>query len=755
MTRPWEATGRTDRRCLWALAFACACLLLIPALGHTADNQSQAAQESMQPLGKPPPPVRNKITPPAWAAERWPADWKAALQALSEAPPPAPTTPETPSTTAAPSPTTPPTEPGQPPKPADTPTAPKEDNKVRIRADRLLYNQGVTMAEGNVELKYQDITISGQAADLDKDQRFATVRGRVDMAGPSFKVQAEDLRIDLDSEAWSLEDGRVTVEPEFFATGVKAPLYLRGNRMLGRPGRVVALGATGTSCDNWDNPHYALRSDEITVIPGKRITFHRPTLYLFGHRLFRYPFNLSLALDRRENRFLPEVGQNTVEGYFAKFSFGYVLNAANTGFLRLNVTSKRGTGFGLDHSLEQPHQTGELSLFFEPAMDSYSGHLTHHVQLSDPFSTDTTFDVQRESGFGLGTESLNGTMSFHYNDRDSQSLLGLQESLMTSSFSSSRTFAANFTHRQRMGTTGDWSVRDTYRRSAFTVGQVPDEELESEFTWRRQWAPYDLQILAQRRYDLDGSTYTGDDNFYALYRLPELVFTTESARLGDRRLLGRSAFRSTITLGSYVQLPDNLRLSRAALNLELPGHLAEYGDGSSSLRTAARFRQNFYSDGSAQWVGDFHTEYYRKLTRTWDSRLTFDYSKPSGFAPLRLDAASPTSIARFQAVRLLADRMRLDFSVGRDLYYNYYHDALLRSEVPPDPAQPPRTAGRLQHPAGSMAAAQPPLDPRPAVEHLVGAHLQLRPAEHAAHERELGSGLEPHREMARGDAERV
>jgi lipopolysaccharide assembly outer membrane protein LptD (OstA) len=174
------------------------------------------------------------------------------------------------------------------------------------------YTAGETEGRGNLEVRYQDLTIHSFVGRLDKDRVWGSFSGEVKLEAKLYDVTADELRINLDTEAFSARRAAAAVDPEYFQGQVEAPIYVHATEVVGRPNRVVADEGTGTSCDRWPDPHWALRSSHITVVPDNRVTFHRPELYLFGNRLFRYPWDLTLSLRQRDNRFLPEVGQNSV-----------------------------------------------------------------------------------------------------------------------------------------------------------------------------------------------------------------------------------------------------------------------------------------------------------------------------------------------------------------------------------------------------------------------------------------------------------
>ena len=686
--------NRRRRACWWLLG-------LLFALSHgslvCAQSQYESAREAMGPVLVTGPVLGNRIAAPDVGRFPQPAPKARVLAlpcppAVEQAAPPTlpvggpPTAPAAVEATQGRPlpPAAPQAGPGPLPAPvavpqttAAPPTAPGPD-QVLITGERFRYTSDGTEVQGNVELKYQDLTLRGGRAQLDQDRIWGAFPGSFSLDAKLYKALGKDLRINLDTQDWTATDASAEVEPDFFGQYVAAALYLRAQQVSGGPSGVIGLQGVGTSCDLWPGPHWMLRSNRVTYLPGDRVIFQRPTLYMFGHRLIRYPWDLVLSLRREENRFLPEVGQNQVEGYYAKFAYGYVLNDENSGFLRLNLTQLRGVGFGIDHLLDAPKQQGELSLFYEPKMGSLTGEVSYKNQLSRLFSGSLDYSFQNDSGYGVTSSSSNGDLTFRYDTASSQSLLGFQRSVVSTDTSSSTQFTTNLTHQERLGTDGDWSFRSTYHNSQYSANVPATETLETELRWRRQFPAYAVSFLAQKQYDLSapGATAT---SAYVLNRVPDLALTTQSERLGNRRLFG-SAFEATGYVGYFQQEPDDTNVYRTGLDLRLPGHVQQLG-GRATLRTSARFQQMFFSDGSAQWLGDVESEYNLQLTRSWQSRLTFSYLKPNGFSPLRQDSYSPTSVLYWEAVRLVPDRMRLDFTFGRDFHNSLYQDAIVRAEI--------------------------------------------------------------------------
>ncbi len=656
------------------LALGCCLWAALPVLA--ADARYEALREAMQPLPLRAPLSPNPLRPPEFLAEHPLLRPKSPLRQLAAQAPvtPSPSQPAA----AAPEPSTKPhpTAPAEEPRPV----AAAPEDRIEIEGQRYEYVEGRPRLEGDVVVRYQDLTLHSRQAELDADRVWGTFEGDVQVEGPTFEGRGDRLRVNLDTEQWEMAHGRLTVKPDFAPEQVKEPLFVTAETAQGDAQGLLAHDVQGTTCDDESDPHFHLRSPRVRVVNEKAVTFSRPSLYIMGHKVLRYPYDVTFSLERKQNRLLPELGVNDVEGYFAKLALGYLLNAANTGFLRLHLTQKRGIGLGFDHLLDQDRQSAEVSFFAEPDQGSLTGRINHRLQLSSPLKSDLSVNWQENSGYGLGQQSIYGNLNFRYDTTDANTLLGFQQSYNSVGTSLSHRFGTSLTHRQRLGTTGEYALRTTLTRNNFHTSDAPDEELDTEFSWERRGGVYDIEVLAQKRYDLDASRYPGDDAYYSLNRVPDVMLRTDSERFRLLRPLRGWDARATFYLGRFQQKPDPVDLERVGFALDLAGNsyrLSHWG----ALRLAARFGQFFYGEGSAQWTGEFRSELQQRLSGTWESRLSFSYGKTNGFSPLRIDYATSSSYAQLQLVRLIPDRLRLNLSFGRDFHNRYYSDAIVASEL--------------------------------------------------------------------------
>ncbi|HUS80742.1 MAG TPA: hypothetical protein VM283_05695, partial [Armatimonadota bacterium] len=283
---------------------------------------------------------------------------------------------------------------------------PPTDDQLTMRADRIYYYEGATGLQGNVEVVHRGITIHADVGEIDADHVWGQFRGNVTISGENYSTTVDILRVNFDTDEWQIGGGRLTVAPEYFEQGVLEPIYVHGGTVTAEPGGepIHIEDVTLTTC-SYEHPHYALTTEEATLRAENKLVLRRPALELFGHRILRYPWDLVLDTRSRENRFIPEVGQNSVEGFYAHLAYLYLAGNLGDGFLRLNLSQRRGIGLGADHYFDGAHQ-GELSLFYEPTQSSFSGRARDSYDISERLNSNLNVSMQQNTGYGGATTSL-------------------------------------------------------------------------------------------------------------------------------------------------------------------------------------------------------------------------------------------------------------------------------------------------------------------------------------------------------------
>ena len=556
------------------------------------------------------------------------------------------------------------------------------EDEFQIEADNVRYEAGAVYGRGDVRIRYRDMVLSAHEAEVDETQTWALLRGNVLITSPNWRTTGEAVRVNLETEEWTLIDGETKLDPEFFEGSVREPVYVRGDRVSEYPqfDTLQAEGVGLTTCDLGD-PHYDLRSDGIRIRLGRDITLDHPEVYVLGHRLFRYPGKLRFRITDDRSRLIPELGQNDVEGFYAKFAYPYEAGPSANGLLRLHLTTKRGVGAGVEHVFDTPKSSGELSLFYEPGMGAYSAGVRHRYQYTRSLSSNLSASLQNNSGYGLGTTtSLTSDLTIRNDTGDTHTTLGFQEAQTSGSGYSSRRFTNNFTHQQRGPAEIDWTVRSVLRTSKFGSDEPTDQELDLSLDMSRRQEAFDWDLGYKQRYDLDGDRYQRDSQYFVLDQLPAISLQSDTDRLG---LKWGVPIQTRLELGHFRQQPDDLSISRAMLDTQIYGETIRLAPD-HELRSGAGFRQSWYSDGAAQYDLRLTSAFQSHWGGPWYSRFRWDFEDADGFSPLRLDFAAKRHDVEVDLSHYVANRSRIEFGTGFDIETSTWRDLLMRAEFTPN-----------------------------------------------------------------------
>jgi hypothetical protein len=556
------------------------------------------------------------------------------------------------------------------------------EDEFKVEADSVYYEAGAIYGRGHVRIHHKDLVISAEEAEIDDTQTWAQLRGNVLITSPDWRTTGKSIRVNLDTEEWELLDGETKLDPEFFEGSVREPVYVRGDRVAEYPqsDTIVAEEAGLTTCDR-DDPHYDLRSDSIRIRLGRDITLDHPSVYVLGRRLFRYPGKLRFRITDDRSRLIPELGHNDIEGFYAKFAYPYEAGPSANGLLRLHLTSKRGIGAGAEHAFDTPKSAGEIGFFYEPEMGAYSATVRHRYQYTRSLSTNLNASLQTNSGYGLGsTTSFSSDLTIRNDTGDAHTTLGFQESQTSGSGYSSRRFTNNFTHQQRGPAEIDWTVRSTYRASAYGSDEPTDEELDVSLDMSRRQDAFDWDLSYRQRHDIDGDRYERDSQYFALDQLPAISLQSDTDRLG---LKWGVPIRTRLELGHFRQQPDDLAISRASFDAEVYGETVRLAP-EHELRSGAAFRQSWYSDGSAQYDLRLTNAFQSHWGGPWYSRLDWDFEQAEGFSPMRLDFAAKRHDVELDLSHYVANRSRIELGTGYDIETSTWRDLLMRAEFTPN-----------------------------------------------------------------------
>ncbi|MEQ1934978.1 MAG: hypothetical protein ABL962_14055, partial [Fimbriimonadaceae bacterium] len=206
---------------------------------------------------------------------------------------------------------------------------------------------------------------------------------------------------------------------------------------------------------NLEHPHFEIISDSTDIRPERRIILRKVGLNLFGKTVVKLPY-LVIPLDRRGERFLPDIGQSQDEGYYVKFKYPIPLKG-NSNFLdaRLEYMSKLGVGVGANLMYEIKGMNGELRVWGLTGQNRTFEISNQHRQKIGSLDVSITNNIQRQSylsapentlinsqvQLSLPTASGMTNLNYYRNSNQGQSFNYLQQtvSLLDSRSWNSRT----------------------------------------------------------------------------------------------------------------------------------------------------------------------------------------------------------------------------------------------------------------------------------------------------------------------------
>lgn len=519
---------------------------------------------------------------------------------------------------------------GQLPSPSIDPN--RREFKIE-RAGKKSMKGPVFILEENVHLIYQGYEIFGDRVEGNRDTKIVKATGNVKVFGEKAFVKGNEVTVNLRNETFLAVDSYVEARPSLLGGQIQRNLYINGGRTYGSQNEIFGEKCDVTSCDK-TVPHYHIHAAHTTIRPGVRAIFRKVKIKLFNRTILQLPY-LSIPLDNRSYKYLPEVGQTKDEGYYVKFKFGIPLKD-DYSFLdtRVDYYSKKGPALGFDYTYSNPDLRGILSTYAVLGNEkSYTVTSRHRQDLGFGILTLDNNYQQRNylsapestilnTRIGLAIPQQRGTntrIDYLRNDNDS-----------TTSRSESQSFKVSDVRR--------WSplLRTTvdlgYSASSSESGSFSNDRKQADVRLR---ADYDLK-RATAQFDYQRAIPIGEtSNFFSSAdRTPVFSLLSDSRRLFGKRDFALP-FTAELSYGEFANSLDKTRLSRANFDIQInkPDRTA------NRLRfdMTGRFKQGVYSDDTAQYTLGLGMGATYMLGHDTMLNVRYNYLRPYGFSPLQVD----------------------------------------------------------------------------------------------------------------------
>ncbi len=554
------------------------------------------------------------------------------------------------------------------------------ESELPIRYDSQAREWRTGEGDGAAKVSYQGMTLFARRVRYSEEKGILEAEeGLRGMFDRGAEFQGGRLIFWTQSRRWTLNGAQMTVAPDYFEEGVAEPIYFRVGQMEGTEGRMVGQKGTVSSCDR-PEPHYSLQARRMDVIPDDRLILRGVGIFLGRSRvvsLGRYTISLRPRRQRSRLPLSPEVGQDNINGWFVRTSIGLLDTHAQTANILMDITEKRGTGYGLEHAYKVGRLDGAFN--FAAQRTAFAGReqnlsWRHSQILAAGLLLTLNWDQRRNTPFyGLGFSNSNRMLSVRKSWRAGSSQLDFRSVGYGAggSRSSDETWALLHTLSSRSQSVNvQINLRNNRR-----FGQATDSELTQRIEFHRRFSDtWDMALRFEQRVDPDRDRFTGDNFYYALDRTPEMTFSFRPRR---------SSFfmpQATVSLSRWQEpqfglTPGARTTERMEILLESPTTAVSLG---KSLRWthSALLHQYLYGNDTAQYQyayrGSLHWQW------GWRSGLDLSYwvQKNRGFTPFRSDTLTPFENADARLQISPSERFNFSASTGLDIQRNFFRDAL-------------------------------------------------------------------------------
>ena len=217
------------------------------------------------------------------------------------------------------------------------------------------YEHGLWVGTNGMIVRYSNGVLTADSVSVDENSGVVTADGRV--------------RIQRDDQIWVSEHVRYNfftrnIEAEQFRSG-QPPMFAAGQGLhLDTTNNVyVATNAIITS-DDVMQPGAKMHAKYIEIIPGKRITARRATVYVEGMPVFYFPY-YTRKLGERANHFDFVPGYRSSFGPYFLGTYSWFLGPDLDGRLHVDYRERRGIGTGPDFNYHLgPWGEGSLRYYY-------------------------------------------------------------------------------------------------------------------------------------------------------------------------------------------------------------------------------------------------------------------------------------------------------------------------------------------------------------------------------------------------------
>lgn len=564
----------------------------------------------------------------------------------------------------------------------------EEELDISLTAEYITYEkinkEDLIIANDGVQLKYQDIEIKAEYLKINLTTHLLFASGEVFFKQDETETNCEELTYNWKTKKIIL----LRLKGELSGEGIKGKVYYQGKKMENFPETVEITEGSFTTCE-LEEPHYHIVAKEMIIYPKDKIIARNISWYEGKTKIITLPYFL-IFLDRKTQQpILPKIGQNSNDGWFIKTYFNYYVDEKSYGTLYIDWLEKKGIGVGFEHTLEigEENNPGETSLYLYQIKDKNSGNinLSGQIKYGQEFEEDLKTQVtlnysgSRATGGELLSNSLKSQFSLDkkgekYNLKISGKYNFSGKEIEDLSIDGNITINHNYTFSDKLNS----ALTLVYTDKNPASQEAADLELKPKWELKYKGKGYTLNLTTEKRFDLDGDNYTGENVSKIIDRLPEFVFNKSAAAIGDTKI----TYDIDASVAHFYEAAteeDNWR-GEYIINVKRPFNLGEY----FTLTPSGIFRQDVYLTGEARYLVGGKVDLQAVYNPYISSTLSYNYNKSVGPTPFNFDYITPlTNTVSGNLTLTPTEKIKLDLSTNYNFVTENFGNLVAKLEYKP------------------------------------------------------------------------
>ena len=317
-----------------------------------------------------------------------------------------------------------------------------------------------------------DVRFEYRGAELTADRALGNMNAEIILSGHAhlhsheFDAEADAIHTNPRSGAFRLVNVRGVIDPSVLQGKVTDPVFLEGGDLMGQKSGYLDAGKTTATTCLEKHHHYEIKANEAELYPHEKIVLRKASFFLFGVKVLTIPY-LVIPIDQKLKRprtnYLPEFGQNSIEGYYARFPYEFPEKSFAATFLRLDFTEKKGLGYRVEQQYLAGKQQHAYNTRGVTASQGFTGSLSGSI--ANAYGYGSAGAGLSHMGTGLGPQS-GGLLAF--------------QGYFKEGFN--KDFTASFRHQQGIGGNNRISLTTQLTNNSFyTAGTQTNQSTQINF----------------------------------------------------------------------------------------------------------------------------------------------------------------------------------------------------------------------------------------------------------------------------------